>query len=387
MKDWQHGIELSQLKHIESTYADYNAYALSPFAKYKKNDIAKDIHNDNLFISHFGSFILNTVKKRTPITMYGNVVIGNKMPGDLVVTKLRGSSEYIISTLQSDRYGFRHKNVWLYVWAEDSNMRYIMQEHAKNYHFVGSKITTFGEIYHIYFQNSDIPIDNAFVWRIHPEIDPTNFVTMKKLDVGFDVGFEPYMIYNIRHTLDSLDLKFQNHYSNYNKGKSWSALSLRGYSPDITRIEKPIEMNDAWKAKHSDEVHELQDTELMKEFSSVPDLIKSVFDNAEIHRVRLMKLAPGGGELTRHTDQVDPESGGAIGNLARYHFPIITNKDVRFCAWEPNGNKLDVNMDTLECWFLDTRKPHTVINGGNHERIHLVVDVRVDEKQRDMLLA
>ena len=40
-----------------------------------------------------------------------------------------------------------------------------------------------------------------------------------------------------------------------------------------------------------------------------------------------------------------------------------------------------------ECWFLDTRRPHTAINGGDDIRIHLVADVWANDEVRDLLVA
>jgi hypothetical protein len=39
-----------------------------------------------------------------------------------------------------------------------------------------------------------------------------------------------------------------------------------------------------------------------------------------------------------------------------------------------------------EYWFLDTRKAHQAINGGDEERIHLVIDVKVEEQLYDKLI-
>ena len=43
-------------------------------------------------------------------------------------------------------------------------------------------------------------------------------------------------------------------------------------------------------------------------------------------------------------------------------------------------------MKRGECWFLDTRKPHMAVNGGNDERIHLVVDVETENELHDKLI-
>jgi len=44
-------------------------------------------------------------------------------------------------------------------------------------------------------------------------------------------------------------------------------------------------------------------------------------------------------------------------------------------------------MRVGECWVLDTRKPHTVINEGDEDRIHLVVDVVTDKNLKETILS
>lgn len=366
MKDWQHGYDLDYLKEVESLYGDYNKFADSPFAEYKKNNIAEDLHKGSLRLSDSGSYVITKVSKSSPITMYPGVNIGIKVPGDYVITKLRGDVDYIDDVCKN-----AEGNTWLYVWAEDKTTKLIAQHY---FQYVGAKITTFGEIYSIYFKEGVIP-------RALPYVDPVEKIAVKQLNVPIDF----VIIEKIRVKLEHLNIKFQNHYSNYNKKKSWSAISLRGYTPDIMRIEKPVEMSKKWKEEHKDDVFFLQDTYLRAEFPEVDELF-SFLGNAEIHRIRFMRLTPGGGELTRHTDQVDPDSGLNIGNLSRLHFPIQTNPSVRFGVWEPSGNKREVNMKVGECWVLDTRKPHTVINEGDQDRIHLVIDVKTDSNLKEIIL-
>jgi hypothetical protein len=144
-------------------------------------------------------------------------------------------------------------------------------------------------------------------------------------------------------------------------------------------------MSDAWKEEHKDNIYQLQDTELFEEFGEVRELLKPFGDR--LHRVRFMRLKPGGGELERHTDQVDPDSGGSMGKLARIHFPIKTNDDVIFTVWDVKGNPQKVHMSPGECWFLDTRKAHRAVNGGNEERIHLVVDIETEKELYDRIVA
>jgi len=355
MKAWQHGYDLDYLKDIEKLFDDYNQYTLSPFAKYKKNNIAESLHKNRLILLDDARLEVAESKAKSKIKVYGNTVLGEKLSGDITISKLSGN----ISTLKNKINEYT-ADCWLYVWAENNSH----VELAKECGFceVGPKITSYGEIYKIYYRGEP---------REFPEIDPVEFVGIKKVD-----NVDGDLIESIRSKLDKLP-EFTNHYSNYNKGKSWSALSLRGYTDDPAFITKPSEMSDAWKKDHVGIDFTLQDSVLYNLFPEVRDLIEPYGD--DVHRVRFMLLKPKSGELSRHTDQVDPDSGGSLGKLARLHFPIVTNDMVMFTVWDTDGVEQNVSMSVGECWFLDTRKPHKAVNFGSEDRIHLVVDVVTKE--------
>lgn len=78
--------------------------------------------------------------------------------------------------------------------------------------------------------------------------------------------------------------------------------------------------------------------------------------------------------MTRHADITDLEAGTDPRKVLRIHIPLRTNPGVRFRSWGLDGQAVERHMDVGELWYLDTRKPHTAINGGETERIHLVVD-------------
>src|SRR5206468_2956227 len=134
--------------------------------------------------------------------------------------------------------------------------------------------------------------------------------------------------------------------------------------------------------KHAGEHFGLQDTVLRLRLPAIDALHRPLTALARPHRIRLMRLAPGGGELRRHADLTDPESGIADGRVARFHFPLTTNPDVVFTSWDARGRRHEANMAAGECWYLDTRKPHAAVNRGATERIHLVVDVEANPAVR-----
>ena len=188
---------------------------------------------------------------------------------------------------------------------------------------------------------------------------------------------------SLKERLWMMNYEFTNHYSNYNKRNSWSAISLRGYTPDWAFITKPAEMSKKWKEENKDVEFKLQDTELRKMFPEVEDLLKLL--PGKPHRIRFMKLSPDGGELQRHTDQVDPDAGVGDGKLMRFHFPIETNKEVIFNQWDWDAKLVEAHMKVGECWYIDVRKPHRAINGGTEERTHLVVDIEANDKVRALV--
>ena len=182
----------------------------------------------------------------------------------------------------------------------------------------------------------------------------------------------------------ALPERYASHYSSKNVRDSWAALALRGYSDDPAFIAKPAEMSKKWKRENPEKLEwQLRDTPLRAELAWLEPVIALI--PGEKHRIRLMRLAPGGGELERHADNTDPDAGVVDGKLLRVHIPLVTNPEVIFEAWRLDGQKVRAHMAQGEAWVLDTRKPHTAVNGGSSERIHLVIDVESGPELRRML--
>jgi hypothetical protein len=85
--------------------------------------------------------------------------------------------------------------------------------------------------------------------------------------------------------------------------------------------------------------------------------------------VRLMRLTAGS-EIKEHSD---PDLSAEQG-LARLHVPITTSPDVDFYL-----NGTTVAMEPGSCWYLRLSDPHRVVNRGAIDRVHLVIDVVVNE--------
>jgi len=94
-----------------------------------------------------------------------------------------------------------------------------------------------------------------------------------------------------------------------------------------------------------------------------------------LQAVRLMRLTPGS-HIKEHTDlELSIEEG-----TVRIHIPVITNPDVEFYL---NGSR--VLLEAGSAWYLRLSDPHRVANNGASDRVHMVVDVTVDDWVRNML--
>ena len=105
--------------------------------------------------------------------------------------------------------------------------------------------------------------------------------------------------------------------------------------------------------------------------------IHAILDSlrCSVDAVRLLRLGAGA-EICEHRDHdLSAEYGSA-----RLHLPLSTSSHVEFRV---NGTAVD--MRPGEWWYLRLSDPHAVFNRGTSDRIHLVVDVRVNDWLSEML--
>ena len=97
---------------------------------------------------------------------------------------------------------------------------------------------------------------------------------------------------------------------------------------------------------------------------------------APVHTARLLRLAPGSA-IREHQD-----SGlGLEGGTVRLHVPVRSDPRVEFYL---DGEQIP--MGEGECWYLDLRRPHRVHNVGLVDRVHLVIDIQVNDWLRNQLV-
>ena len=183
---------------------------------------------------------------------------------------------------------------------------------------------------------------------------------MKKLDISYsDSELEPIVKWCGENK------EYTPVITRYNKKGNWKAISLKGYAVDPLVISKPNVLGVG-------EGGSLQETPLF-----ILDKIP-----AETERVRLMKLEAGT-KLSKHTDKVDKEIKN--GEIVRLHIPIITNEQVTMITWLETKIPTKFKMKKGECWWLDVSKPHQVLNESEIDRVHLVIDVYVNNFMTEAL--
>ena len=161
----------------------------------------------------------------------------------------------------------------------------------------------------------------------------------------------------------------------YNAKGNWDAISIRGYSDDITNILKPGVL------KSNVEEQPLRWTSLYEQAELLP--IKEILIHipAEFERVRVMRLKAGT-KISKHTDKVDKAIKN--GDIIRLHVPLKTNEKVTMTLWEGKEAK-SYNLETGKYYYTDVSKPHAVDNSADFDRLHLVIDCFNNLKLENLL--
>lgn len=143
------------------------------------------------------------------------------------------------------------------------------------------------------------------------------------------------------------------HFVAQNYEGDWDVLPLRGPAG----AEHPVMM-----AYSDPSCDHFENTPFLDECTYLQEVLRTF--PFELHAVRLMALSPGS-IIKEHRDHDLSLESGAI----RLHIPLRTSEDVEFLL---NGSR--VTMDVGECWYLQLSDPHSVYNGSQICRVHLVID-------------
>lgn len=136
----------------------------------------------------------------------------------------------------------------------------------------------------------------------------------------------------------------------------WNVLSLRVAGGDADRIIPDL-MGD----------EEYMNTPLMDACPAVKALLNNL--RCPVLSVRFLNLKSGAIIKPHRDHELAFEKGEA-----RLHFPVFTNDKVEFYIEDEQ-----VRMLEGECWYINANLTHRVANHGATDRIHLVIDCKVND--------
>lgn len=375
MKPWQNGIPLDQLQAMAEPFKQrHKPHVYGAFGLTKERDIAAAMKGGNFaWIMEGDAYVAGCCLRRFKASGIQHDFAQRPLrlsPGTVMIDAMAGERGNLARFLSHAETAAGRFPCWAEIFEEDLEASAAMEEAGWDY--VTSKVMAGSEIKGLY----TTPGSSWAAFR-SPAEDATLCQLPQRISSD-DVGV---IAAELAAYLANHDAWAQ-HYSSYNKRKSWTAFALHGYDPaDPAFIIKPGEMSKAWKAENEGKyAGQAMPTPAAEHFLKTLALIETHFPATD--RIRFMCLAPGDGELTRHADITDREAGVRDGMVARLHIPIHTNDEVWFAAWDKRGIYWREHMARGELWYLDQRKPHTVVNAGREPRVHLVIDVRADERLR-----
>jgi quercetin dioxygenase-like cupin family protein len=166
----------------------------------------------------------------------------------------------------------------------------------------------------------------------------------------------PLDLQAVQQQVQALTQPWSAHFNTMHYEGEWNVLSLRVAGGDAGRIIPDL---------IGDE--EYLDTPLMDACPA----IKALLDNIEcrVLSVRLLNLKSGASIKPHRDHELAFEKGEA-----RLHFPVFTNGKVEFYIEDEQ-----VRMNEGECWYINANLTHRVANHGSTDRIHLVIDCKVND--------
>jgi quercetin dioxygenase-like cupin family protein len=171
----------------------------------------------------------------------------------------------------------------------------------------------------------------------------------------------PVAVKSIQKEIETLQsFYWQPHLNKHDYEGGWDVLSFRSPGGGLNTLAESVN-NEAY-----------MDTPLLDHCPTVRSLLNSL--QCEKLSARLLNLQAGA-VIKEHTDkELYFEKGEA-----RLHFPIVTNPFVEFYL---DNDRLQ--MQEGSCWYINANLPHRLANKGNSNRIHLVVDCKVNDWLSDV---
>jgi hypothetical protein len=176
------------------------------------------------------------------------------------------------------------------------------------------------------------------------------------------LSFDPDLLVRDLAALSSVD--WIAHFVKQNYEGDWSVIPLRG----VAGAKHPVKMI------YSDPTATaFEDTPMLAACPYYREVLGAF--RCEVRCVRLMRLTPG--SVIKEHDDLDLD---VAAGMARVHIPITTNDAVEF-----ELNRRRVVMAPGSAWYLRLSDPHRVANKGTADRVHMVVDLVVNDWLTELL--
>ena len=383
MKDWQKGYDIALLKKLSVVFnQELKPFTFGAFGLPKENIVADALHKDQFAYicdkagNVTAACIFNVSKTQTQHEDFSQTQFATVKNGDLFIKTIAGPAKAdLIDKLIVKSKAFTQ---WIEIHEENTPAVELIREFR--FRKVLTKVAASSDVKGLYVRGVG---DEHHTSTLAPEEIP-GLKTLRHEVISISVQN------SIMAELAEFEKTkpWEQHYSPYNKRHSWTAFAIRGFDPsDPGFIIKPSEMSKKWKQDNPARMlAECAPTRAAHAFPSVNGILESL-KIGKTQRVRLMRLANGGGELSRHADITDPEAGTAEGKLLRLHIPLKTHTGCTFKSWNLDGSLTEKHLHARGLFYLDTRKPHSVVNKSPEERIHLVIDAFSTPELREALRA
>lgn len=374
--EWQKGFPLEQLKALAAPFKErHRPLVFGAFGLTKERDIADAMeHKRAMWTGSPPQAVAITYEAKRQSDQQDFAQRAFVIPAGSAIVKNFAAltTEAGTKVLVALRDRTASRALFVEIFEEDTIAKACVE--ALGFAYMVTKISAGSEIKGVYTNGP------AVVGAL-PTEDET---TLEVLDPDFVADHE---IAAIQAELAAATERFAQHYSDYNKRKSWTAFALRGYSDDPSFIIKPAEMSKSWKEEHPQEMKEEVRWNSAKDlFPATMKVVGRLGQHLKFDRVRFMRLRAKDGELSRHADITDREAGTADGFISRLHIPIRTSDAVTFRGWTARGEKLERTLPQGALCYLDQRKPHAVTNKDpSLDRLHLVLDCFADAELRRLI--
>jgi len=157
-------------------------------------------------------------------------------------------------------------------------------------------------------------------------------------------------------------IPWERHFNTHDYFGEWAGIALLGTGghPNLTLINYPDRV-------------EAREYPVLASCPYVREVLGAF--EAPLRAARLLSLAPEAGIL-EHRDMYLGDEYDEV----RLHVPVVTNELVEFYV---NGER--VTMLPGQCWYINVDQTHSAINRGTTARVHLVVDVAMNDWVRAVI--